>query len=261
MKIKINPKQHKGKTLLEICKDYNEDDLILPDYTSSAAATATEITLTSEHLMLMTPSLRLDKAVGLTPDINMTLKEFGISANFERTVFFMSNLLHESGEFKYSEELASGKAYETRVDLGNTPEHDGDGPRHKGFGWMQNTGKENHRLFGEYIINTHKWNQLYCNMYDQFPEKVGNPVLHNPKIQAVAPWNSIVSGWFWKYRAKLNPIADTGNFEKICVRINGGYNGYDDRVKYLNWCMAILDEFKHLSVVPNQQYKIKRDAR
>ena len=43
---------------------------------------------------------------------------------------FIAQIIHESGSFKYVRELASGKAYEGRKDLGNT--QPGDGQKFRG---------------------------------------------------------------------------------------------------------------------------------
>ena len=37
----------------------------------------------------------------------------------QRKSAFIATILHESGEFKYTREIASGEAYEGRKDLGN----------------------------------------------------------------------------------------------------------------------------------------------
>jgi putative chitinase len=59
---------------------------------------------------------------------------------------FLAQIGHESGYLQYVQELASGKAYEGRADLGNTSP--GDGVRYKGRGLIQITGKRNYALAG-----------------------------------------------------------------------------------------------------------------
>ncbi|HGN1446687.1 TPA: glycoside hydrolase family 19 protein, partial [Pseudomonas aeruginosa] len=38
----------------------------------------------------------------------------------------------------------------------------------------------------------------------------------------------------------LNDLADQGRFERITLKINGGYNGVDDRAARLDWARAAL---------------------
>ncbi|NVK58366.1 MAG: peptidoglycan-binding protein [Alteromonadaceae bacterium] len=46
------------------------------------------------------------------------------------------------------------------------------------------------------------------------------------------PWLGLSAVWFWQAGAgaSLNAYADTGNIEIITRRINGGLNGYADRL-------------------------------
>src|SRR5512134_1807593 len=64
-----------------------------------------------------------------------------------RIAHFLAQLGHESGDLRYSEELASGIAYEGRLDLGNT--QPGDGMRFKGRGLIQLTGRANYTRYGQ----------------------------------------------------------------------------------------------------------------
>jgi predicted chitinase len=64
-----------------------------------------------------------------------------------RLAAFLMNVTKESGELYYIEEIADGWDYEWPEDLGNTQQ--GDGPRYKGHGYIQTTGRLNHRKVGE----------------------------------------------------------------------------------------------------------------
>lgn len=142
--------------------------------------------------------------------INKTLVEFQINTP-KRIACFLAQVLHESGGFVYSEEIASGQQYEGRKDLGNTQK--GDGVRFKGRGLIQLTGRHNYAVAGK---------ALDLDLIN-YPKKASEPN-NAPRI----------AGWFWNSR-NLNPLADKhciASFQTITKRINGGLNGYKDR---LNW--------------------------
>ena len=77
----------------------------------------------------------------LTPAISGTMTRYDINTPL-RQVHFLAQIGHESGELRFREEVASGVAYENRRDLGNT--QPGDGPRYKGRGLIQLTGRANY---------------------------------------------------------------------------------------------------------------------
>jgi len=53
----------------------------------------------------------------------------------------------------------------------------------------------------------------------------------NPEIVADFPWAFLASIYYWSSRG-LNKYADANNIKLITRRINGGLNGYADRLRY-----------------------------
>lgn len=187
--------------------------------------------------MNITSITKLQKTVGTTPDgiigrgtlsalfrklgastaraeelalaANVHMRTYGILDNSLRFIHFMAQLTHESGNFRYMEEIASGKAYEGRKDLGNT--QTGDGKRFKGRGPIQLTGRANYRRYGQ---------------------QLGIDLENNPQIVAMPSVGLLVACKFWADNG-LNALADKDDVLTITRRINGGTNGLEDRKKHL----------------------------
>jgi len=147
--------------------------------------------------------------------------KFGLDIN-RRAVQYFAQLMHESGEFRYDREIwgptAAQARYDTRTDLGNTAARDGDGKLYMGRTPIQITGKANYLEY---------YNWCLANIGGTVPNFVSNP-----EAVLTAPWEGLGPVWYWSTR-KLNDYADVGNVEMITRRINGGLNGYDDRLDYL----------------------------
>ena len=137
-------------------------------------------------------------------------ENYGILDNPLRLAHFMAQLAHESGGFRYMEEIASGAAYEGRADLGNTQK--GDGTRYKGRGPLQLTGRANYRKFGRAL---------------------GIDLENNPIVAAMPSIGLLIACKYWQDH-NLNALADTDDIKSITKRINGGYNGLTDRINYLS---------------------------
>ena len=136
-----------------------------------------------------------------------------------RMAHFLAQVGHESGDLLYSEELASGDAYNGRTDLGNT--HPGDGPRYKGRGLIQLTGRSNYAAFG---VARHR-------------DFLAPP--HQLLLSTDASLAVDVSCWFWTTHG-LNALADADNLNTITRRINGGVNGLADRAAHLQRAKCLL---------------------
>jgi putative chitinase len=141
----------------------------------------------------------------------------------ERQAAFLAQVAHESGEFSIMKEAASGEAYEGRIDLGN--KFPGDGVKYKGRGPLQITGRNNYFFCSKSIFGNDR-------------------LLNEPELLELPEYGCQSAGWYWHDRS-LNEIADKPDnwlqtwkgrpydrFQWITVKINGGLNGYPQRLHY-----------------------------
>ncbi len=149
------------------------------------------------------------------PILQATLVEYDMATPL-RAAHFLAQTCTESFGFSTTEEEASGQAYEGRRDLGNTQR--GDGPRFKGRGLIQLTGRTNYALYSE-APNL----DLIAH-----PELAADP---SPSLRLACE--------YWKNKA-LNTFADWDDALTITCRINGGFNGLDTRLGYLAKAKAAL---------------------
>jgi len=130
-----------------------------------------------------------------------------------RQAHFLAQTGHESGDLLYTEELATGQAYEGRAELGNTQA--GDGTKFKGRGLIQLTGRANYVAYGQ---------------------SIGQDLTIDGNWTKVATDPSLavdVACWFWS-RHNLNAFADKDDLLTITHRINGAENGLPDRQDHLD---------------------------
>lgn len=147
-----------------------------------------------------------------------------------RLAHFVSQLMHESGRFRYDREVwgptPAQKRYDTRTDLGNTAARDGDGELYKGRTPIQITGKDNYRRF-----------TAWCK--GVFP-KTAPDFVTSPEAINADPWEGLAPLWFWEQN-KINSAADAGDVNRVTKIINGGQNGLSDRRKlYVRTALVLL---------------------
>lgn len=131
-----------------------------------------------------------------------------------RIAAFLAQVGVESGRLVWVTELwgptAAQAAYELpsakAKGLGNTDS--GDGFKYRGRGLIQVTGKANYAICG-----------LALNL----------DLVNHPELLEQSDNAAMSAAWYWHNR-NLNALADTRAFEAITRAINGGLNGYSERL-------------------------------
>jgi len=157
-----------------------------------------------------------------------------------RLAQYGGQLLVESGNFRYDREIWNGKGaqarYDTRTDLGNTPEVDGDGKLYAGRTAIQITGKANYASFRDWART----------LDPRAPDFVASPELVNTD-----PWEGLGPIWYWTTR-NINAMADDGDTKAITRRINGGFNHLKEREQATVRMSLVLLGYKATDVKPFQ---------
>src|SRR3972149_5741599 len=175
-----------------------------------------------------------DKKLMLQTRYKSLLNSYGVNTKL-RSAHFFSQISHESGLKPISEnlnysalglrtvfskyfptpndtlryarqpQLIANKVYANR--MGNANEQSGEGWKYRGRGFLQITGKIN---------------------YHQLANDTDLDCLKNPDL-LLEEANAMISAlWFWDLKG-LNSLADKNDLKGITRKINGGYNGLENR--------------------------------
>jgi predicted chitinase len=151
-----------------------------------------------------------DIARANVPHMARAMRAHGITTR-PRARAFLATVLHESMGLRAMNEIGGGSKYEGRGGLGNT--HAGDGERFKGRGPIQLTGRANYEAYGR---------------------RLGLDLVAHPELVATPKVGWQVAACYFQNRGGLLAAADAGDFRKVTLLVNGGYNGMDDRLRYWN---------------------------
>jgi putative chitinase len=182
--------------------------------------------LTGQQLQSIMPSIPTARREALLPFLQAAMAEFAIETP-ARVAAFVAQLAHESGQFLFMEEIWGPTQAQRRYEpvstlaatLGNTEL--GDGKRFKGRGPIQITGRANYRRFGDLL---------------------GLDLVSDPARAAHPELAFRIAGLFWSKKG-LSELADRATdeaFREITRRINGGFNGLDDRRKFYAVARTVL---------------------
>ncbi|MBO0676767.1 M15 family metallopeptidase [Mycolicibacterium sp. S2-37] len=182
------------------------------------------------EILARAAGLPINRAAALLPAVSNGLKAAECT-NANRIAMWLAQVGHESDNFNATAEYASGDDYDTRTDLGNTPERDGDGRLYKGRSWIQITGKHNYREFS-------KW--AHAKGMVPTPDYF---VVHPLELSELK-WAGIGAAWYWTVArgTRINEASDRRDVTAVTYLINGGYNGIDDRRARFNRALAVGDQ-------------------
>ena len=178
---------------------------------------------TDVQLRQIMPNLAPAKLLLYLAPLNAAMQAHGVNTML-RTAAFIAQLAHESGEFRWMEEIWGPTDAQRRYEppnalaakLGNTLA--GDGKRFKGRGPIQITGRFNYAKYGG-LLNI--------------------DLTADPARAALPEVAFATAGLFWITNG-LNQLADAQQFTAITRRINGGTNGLADRQQFYAKAQAVL---------------------
>jgi len=195
------------------------------------------MTITLEQLQQITPKTPADRCKEFLPHLNKYLPQYGIDTPIE-VASFLSQVLHESGGFKYLREIwgptpqqnkyerdfsqpwpgAKGTRNRLPTMLGNSEK--GDGKKFMGRGPIQITGRLNYTGMSKAMFGD-------------------NRLLETPDILATPEFGVQSACIYWKWRS-LDKFDDDDEIKAETLRVNGGYNGLADRQHYFDLAKKIL---------------------
>jgi putative chitinase len=182
--------------------------------------------VTTDQLRSIVPRLPAAKRELFFPFLQSAMEEFAINTP-AREAAFVAQLAHESGQLRFMEEIWGPTDAQRRYEpastlatrLGNMEA--GDGKRFKGRGPIQITGRANYRQFGDLL---------------------GLDLLGSPEQAAVPDVAFRIAALFWAKNG-LNEVADRPTadaFKQITRRINGGFNGLEERQHFYATACSVL---------------------
>jgi predicted chitinase len=155
--------------------------------------------------------------------LNGAFNDYKISSCVARA-HFLAQLLHESGEMQFTRELGAKKEYDPW----------------RGRGLIQLTHETNYRAY-----------QAYSG------EDFTSNVVAMAKLE-VSPHAVLSAAWFFCINSNLLGASVDDDFIWITRIVNGGFNNYDDRLRYLNRAIGVFDAKSCLKLNQDGIYKFEK---
>ncbi len=155
--------------------------------------------LTIDQLAAIFPYRTKPQLTVFLSEINQMFTRYAITTCLRKS-HALAQIGHESGGFHYMAELVSDAVAQTKYG------------GYKGRGLIQITFQDNYRKYGDYV-------------------GVNFLGADKTKLETVQ-YATDSAGWFWRYGkgVDLNTYADRNDLLQISARINGAFNGFNDRV-------------------------------
>lgn len=128
------------------------------------------------------------------------------------------NVFYPTGKHGANQPAIANAAYGNRN--GNTLADDG--WRFRGRGIFQLTFRGNYQGYADYV---------------EAPE-----IMTNPDLVAAPEHAAKSAAWFWVVNRKLGDMFRSRGFEAVCVAINGGRNGLEERTKNFETLRSIINQ-------------------
>ncbi len=161
--------------------------------------------MTPDLLAKVMPFCGVSAARTFAGPLTVAMEQWSINTPV-RQAAFLANVAAETASLSLLKEVGTGAGYVGI--LGNRTLAEAE--LYVGRGCLQITGRDNYAACGQAL-----------NL----------PLLTNPDRLLDPEYAAQSAGWFWQSHG-LNALADQdpNKFITICTRINGGYNGADERV-------------------------------
>lgn len=182
-------------------------------------------------------ALPMDRYAALLPAVKDALRQSNCTTP-NRVAMWLSQIGHESGGLQWMRELSDGEYLSGRTDLGNRPGTD-DGPRYRGAGPIQVTGRSNFAQVSEWA-------------YAKGMVPTADYFVENPEELAGDTFGMLGAIWYWVVARgnQINEAADRADVVEATRLINGGDHGLDDRISRFHRALQVAEQLMPADEAP-----------